>query len=122
MGSGKSSLLAAMFEEIEPKMNAIVDWLSREEGGRVVIPPGDRSPRYMPTIRLMDEPWPPEILWTAYVIKLGAIGGDRRWLAEVGYVFDDAPHEGLLADRSFELYEGPRCVARGVFVEAEASS
>jgi hypothetical protein len=38
---------------------------------------------------------------------------EYRWIADVHFLVDEAPHEWLRLGREFELYEGKRRVAVG---------
>jgi hypothetical protein len=104
-------------------MRAIIDWIPKEEGGRSMPPAGVGSPPYAPTVRFLDtyEPWPPPVLWTLVITKLGEIDDASKWLADARFLVKEAPHETLRPGRHFELYEGPRCVARGQLVDESIS-
>ena len=49
--------------------------------------------------------------------KIEVLESPFRWLAEVNYLFENAPHYLLAQEAEFELYEGKRCVARGRIIE-----
>lgn len=38
------------------------------------------------------------------------------WSARVSYIFPAAPHENLFTHETFEIYDGPKLAARGVFI------
>jgi hypothetical protein len=104
-------------------MHAVIDWLTREQGGRREPPLGIGEPPYSPEIRLVDKPWPPSEAWSLIVRKLQDLEGANRWLAVVKFRVEEAPHETLREGREFELYEGKRCVARGkVIGEADLAN
>lgn len=93
---------------------ALIEWVPREDGGRSKPPAGFASPAYSTVVRFIggatrhsDE------AWSLVVTKRRELGSRYRWLAEVHYLFPDAPHESLEEGRSFELLEGNKCVARG---------
>ncbi len=94
-------------------MHTVIDWLSREQGGRREPPLGLGEPPYSPEIRFVDKLWPPEDAWSLTVRKLHELGEARRWLADVTFRVEEAPHDTLQEGREFELYEGKHCVARG---------
>ena len=99
---------------------AILDWIPAELGGRRSGPPeGEGYEPYAPVIRLLStgEPAPPQNAWRVVVQKIEALEQPLRWLVEVNYLFDAAPHHLLAEGAEFELYEGKRCVARGRIVD-----
>ena len=98
-----------------PRRRAVIEWIPKEQGGRSRPPAGVGSPPYAPVVRFTEpeEPWPPPIAWTLVVEKDEALSGPLRWISDVRFLVEDAPHEALRSGRRFELYEGPRCVARG---------
>ncbi len=100
-------------------MLALIDWISKAEGGRRRLPSGVGEPPYSPEVRFLDDPWPAEIGWSFAVRKVSELDYPRRWLAEVAYRMPEAPGERLQEGREFELYEGKKCVARGRLVGAE---
>jgi hypothetical protein len=98
-------------------MNAYLDWVAGEAGGRELLPSGDGPPYYSPVIRFLDEPWPdPRVAWSVLVRKQREAGNPRRWLADLEFRVAGAPGEAIREGREFELYEGRSCVARGKFV------
>ena len=94
-------------------MQAVLDWIPREQGGRREPPSGLGPQPYSTVMRFTDEPWPAPLAWSMVVKMVKAIDGGNRWLADVNFLFDEAPRESLHAGRKFELYEGKQCVARG---------
>jgi hypothetical protein len=95
---------------------ARITWLTAEEGGRRVLPCG---PRYSAPARFESQAAGPEgANWSLVVELVSRPPESTDWIAEVRYLFDDAPHELLLQDANFELYEGKKCVARGAIIGA----
>lgn len=90
-------------------MRAIIDWIPHDQGGRFRLPSGAEG-SYTTVVRFLDESWPGPVAWSLVIDK---ISGDRSWVADVRFLADDAPHEGLIPGRQFELYEGARRVAYG---------
>lgn len=103
---------------------ALIEWIPKERGGRTRPPLGLGDPPYATVLRFTDEPWPHKAgSWSLAVAKIESMGDEYRWLADVHFVVDEAPHESLREGRAFELYEGSKCVARGtVLSEAPARS
>jgi hypothetical protein len=93
---------------------ARITWLAPEEGGRRVPPSG---PRYIAPARFEGPAAGSEgANWSLVVDLISHPPGSADWIAEVRYLFDEAPHELLLPGTRFELYEGKKCVARGVLL------
>jgi hypothetical protein len=92
---------------------AIIDWIPKEEGGRSQPPSGVGSPPYSTVIRFVEDPWPSPVAWSLVVNKDEKLSEQGRWLADVHFLFEEAPHDALRDGREFELYEGNKCVARG---------
>lgn len=44
--------------------------------------------------------------------------GSADWIADIRFLFEDAPQELLSDGARFELYEGKQCVARGTILAA----
>jgi hypothetical protein len=94
---------------------ARITWLTPEEGGRKKPPPG---PRYCAPARFEGQAAGPEgANWSLVVDLLSHPPESADWLAEVCYLVDEAPRELLLLGACFELYEGKKCVARGVIID-----
>ncbi len=95
------------------KVRAAVEWIPREQGGRREPPLGVGSPPYASVVRFTDAagPWPPPTAWSLAVEKDEAFSEPYRWIADVHFVADQAPHSSLRPGRQFDLYEGGRCVA-----------
>jgi hypothetical protein len=95
---------------------AIIDWISSEEGGRRSGPPF--GPDYAAPAKFMEhaDAW---LLgsWDLLVHQVELLGGPNKWLADVQFRRDEAPHDWLIPDAVFELYEGKRCVARGTIAD-----
>ena len=92
---------------------ALIEWIPRGQGGRSKPPTGVGTPPYSTVIRFVDEPWPHPTGWSLVVAKDASRSTDDKWMADVHFLVEEAPHESLLEGRAFELYEGSRCVARG---------
>ena len=97
-------------------MRARIVWKTKEQGGRSNPPAGVGVPPYATVVRYTDnpDPWPPRIAWSLVVEKLETQGDEYHWVANVSYLMNDAPKSELRVGREFELYEGGKCVARGV--------
>jgi hypothetical protein len=95
-------------------MKAKIHWKTKAEGGRSALPLGTGSPPYATMVRFTgsNEPWPPENAWSLVVEKVEE-PEPFVWLANVHFLVPEAPHESLSKGRTFELYEGPKCVASG---------
>ena len=96
------------------KARAVVEWVAERDGGRKRPPTGVGSPPYAAVVRFpeADEPWPPAAAWSLALEKVETPDGPLRWLADVHFLADAAPHEALRPGRAFDLYEGGRRVAR----------
>ncbi|MHB1422454.1 MAG: hypothetical protein ACYC3I_04495 [Gemmataceae bacterium] len=93
---------------------ARITWLTPEEGGRRTPPSG---PRYSTPARFEGQaPGPEGANWSLVVDRMSQPLGSADWIAEVRFLVDEAPHELLLLGARFELYEGKKCVARGVII------
>ena len=92
---------------------ALIMWLSPEQGGRQTPPSG---PRYTPTARF-------EAAAEDRSVVLELVShptGSADWIADIRFLFDDAPKELLSDGARFELFEGKKCVARGTVLTPEA--
>jgi hypothetical protein len=90
---------------------AYITWLTPEQGGRKTPPSG---PRYTPTARFDGG-----IEDRSVVLELvSQPTGSADWIADIRFLFDDAPQELLSHGASFGLFEGKRCVAHGIVVTA----
>jgi hypothetical protein len=94
---------------------AIIDWIPKEHGGRNKPPSGVGSPPYATEVRFTDgeETWPPQEAWSLVVMKRETESSDYKWVADVHFLVNAAPHDSLRNGRTFDLYEGNKCVARG---------
>jgi hypothetical protein len=93
---------------------AAIEWIPKDQGGRSKPPLGIGTPFYSTVVRLSGETWPPvDASWSLVVEKIESLSTEYRWLANVHFRVDAAPHESLYDGRTFELYEGNKCVARG---------
>jgi hypothetical protein len=94
---------------------AILDWIPKDLGGRSKPPEGTGEPPYATVVHFpaTGQPVPPVNGWTLVVRKVEVLESPFKWLVEVNYLFDDAPHHLLWENKEFELYEGKKCVARG---------
>ena len=99
-------------------MRAVIEWVTKEMGGRSKPPSGVGSPPYATVVRFTDtdEPWPSHISWSLVVEKIESMSSEFHWVANVSYKMDDAPHDSLRCGRKFELFEGKRCVASGEII------
>ena len=104
------------------KMRAVIDWIPKDQGGRSRPPSGVGTPPYSTIVRFRDtqEPWPTPVVWSLVVEKDEAQSEPCRWVADVHYLVDDAPHESLRPWREFDLFEGNKCVAHGKFLDLPA--
>jgi hypothetical protein len=98
---------------------AILEWISKELGGRSKPPAGVGDPPYATIVRFVNpkEPWPPSVAWTLVVRKVGAGDGPLQWVAAVNFLFEEAPQHLLAEGNEFELYEGRKRVARGRIID-----
>ncbi len=95
--------------------HARITWLTPEEGGRRVPPSG---PRYVAPARFDGQLAGPDgANWSLVVDRVSLRPGFNDWIAEVHYLVDAAPHELLAPGAGFELYEGKKCVARGIITQ-----
>jgi len=97
-------------------VRAVIEWISKEQGGRREPPSGVAPAPSVPLVRFLDEPWPAHDAWSLIMKKEREGSRPDRWLAEVRFLVDVAPTDSLREGREFELYEGKRRVARGKLV------
>ena len=90
---------------------ARVAWIPPEQGGRSSPPTG---PRYSAPARFdaARDAWPHEA-WSVVLDLISRPPGSTDWLAEVRFLFEEAPQELITAGARFELYEGKKRVAVG---------
>lgn len=93
---------------------AIVEWIPRDQGGRSKPPLGLGLPPYSTVVQFTDEPRPHQRgSWSLVVEKDESHSSELKWIANVRYLVEEAPHASLQEGREFELFEGNKCVARG---------
>lgn len=98
---------------------ALIEWIPKDLGGRTKPPLGVGSPPYSTVIHFVDEPWPHvEGSWSLVVVKDESQSTEFKWIADVHFRVEEAPHDSLHEGRIFELYEGNKCVARGRILKA----
>jgi hypothetical protein len=92
---------------------AIIEWISPEDGGRRSGAP--IGPEYAAPAKFLAhaDTWHLEA-WDLLVYRVEFGGGSNKWLADVQFRVDVAPHNWLIPQASFELYEGNRRVATGI--------
>ena len=100
------------------KRRAEILWGTLAETGRKAPPSGSAPHPYSAPVRFSDvsEPWPGATVWSLVVERADTAetsADPLRWIADIYFLFPDAPHDELRPGRQFELYEGRRCVARG---------
>lgn len=105
-------------------MQALIEWIPKENGGRTKPPLGLGSPPYATEIRFVDgeETWSPQEAWSLVVMKHEAESNEYRWIADVHFLVKEAPHDSLRDGRTFELYEGNKCVARGQLIDSPGTT
>ena len=91
---------------------AEVKWMSREFGGRSVLPP--TGGKYCPIIRF-DNISNSKDDWSAEII-CNDIDRNLKSIIELSYLMDEAPFENLKLGNTFKLYEGIKLVAKGKIV------
>jgi hypothetical protein len=93
---------------------ALIEWIPKGQGGRNKPPLGLGLPPYSTVVHFIDEPWPHEFgSWSLVVEKNEPLSTEFRWIADVHFLVEGAPHESLHEGRAFDLYEGNKCVAHG---------
>jgi hypothetical protein len=96
---------------------AQICWVPEKEGGREVPFTGHR---YVTVARFDgDNTWPNEA-WSLVVEFTEPATNSRCATADIGFLVPEAPTHLLVVGKRFELYEGPRCVARGEIVADHA--
>lgn len=95
---------------------ARITWLTPEEGGRHLPPSGLH---YVAPVRLEDQTAEPAGAdWSLVVDRIAQPSESIDWIAEVRYLVDEAPRKLLRPGARFTLYEGKKCVARGVILSS----
>jgi hypothetical protein len=94
---------------------AIIEWIPKKAGGRSKPPLGVGEPPYATVARFpkSGEAWPPPVAWSLVVRRVDILEEPFKWVAEVHFLVDEAPHHLLAEGVEFELFEGSKCVARG---------
>jgi hypothetical protein len=93
---------------------ALIEWIPKIQGGRTKPPLGVGSPPYATEVRFIDsDTWPPSEAWSLVIVKNERLSTQSRWIADVHFLVEEAPHDSLREGRAFELYEGNKRVARG---------
>lgn len=105
-----------------PSRNAIIEWLSHEEGGRRNAMPVEVPCRYCAVVLFPESGelrpnensnvWPNDTSWSL-VVELIEAPGPLTWHAKVRFLVEAAPHHFLDKYTAFELFEGRKLVARG---------
>jgi hypothetical protein len=100
---------------------ALIEWVPKELGGRTRPPLGFSVPPYATEVRFIDgDRWPISEAWSLVIVKNEPSSTEFRWIADVHFLVEEAPHGSLFNGREFELYEGNKLVARGrVLAEGE---
>ena len=99
----------------QQKMFAVIRWIPKDQGGRIVPPQGTGTPPYATLLNFTDngETWPSDESWSLVVEKQSAGAVKLEWIAHVHFLASEAPHHLLRAGRTFDLFEGKKCVAQG---------
>jgi hypothetical protein len=94
---------------------ATLEWIPKELGGRSNLPSGDTEPPYATVVQFpsLGEPWSAPVAWTLVVRKVSVLDEPHNWIADVRFLFEDAPQHILVGGTEFELYEGKKRVACG---------
>jgi hypothetical protein len=96
---------------------AVIEWIPKEQGGRAKPPLGIGFPPYATEVRFVDgERWPVSEAWSLVIVKNEPLSTEFRWIADVHFLVEEAPHDSLQEGRAFDLYEGNKCVAHGRIV------
>ncbi len=98
---------------------ATIEWVPKEAGGRSKLPLGTGEPPYATVVRFphLGEPWPPPVAWSLVVRKIDVLADPFKWMAEVHFLMNEAPHHLLTEGADFELFEGSKCVAHGRVID-----
>ena len=102
--------------EMNPSLQATIEWVAAEAGGRKAQPPG---PTYMAPARFgpCTGNLPEEANFTL-IAELVTQSDAFHWEASVRFLVAEAPHQVLQPGATFEFYEGRRCVAKGTLGKA----
>ena len=87
-----------------------VDWVHPANGGRSVLPEGNEYTAVGKFPQQRDQEW----LQSAWSIKINWVhpGSESGWYGIAQFLVEQAPHEWLVPNSHFELYEGPQLVAK----------
>lgn len=91
------------------RFEAIIHWLSEEEGGRRTMPIGDK---YAPIIKITKPLFKSDEAWSIFVCNKQIVSLNKTQ-SEVEYLSDMAP-DNLTCGVEFELFEGSKLVGKGV--------
>lgn len=91
-------------------VEARIEWIKYENGGRKVIPP--EGEKIYPMIMLENEGLIPWSFW----LKNKTFLGNFTTLAEMDFLLENAPHDRLISGKEFSLYEGKKKIALGKIV------
>jgi DNA-directed RNA polymerase subunit RPC12/RpoP len=108
-GSPPSIRAVAPHAASRKTLRAVLEWVPKESGGRRKLPPG----AYVTPVRLAGDPWPRSVGWSLVVRKIEVLEHPLKWLVDVHFLAQEAPHHLLQAGVEFELYEGKPTVAYG---------
>lgn len=92
-------------------VRARIQWVSPENGGRQ-SPPTD--PRYSTVARFEDikDKWPNEA-WSIVAEFLEEMNSTRSVIVDLRFLVENGPKNLLYPGSKFDLFEGPRLVAKG---------
>ena len=91
------------------KFEAEIFWLPETQGGRKVIPFGDK---YAPIIKMSNPLFESNDFWSVFVFNKNEIR-ENKTLSDIEYLSDAAP-DNLFVGVEFLLYEGGKKVASGI--------
>lgn len=92
-------------------VEAIIDWISPEEGRATKLPLGIK---YGPLIELSQNTYSSDF-WSSEIYILAYIT-DMRALIKLSYLSPHAPYHLLLSCKTFKLFEGRKLVATGEII------
>ena len=80
---------------------ALIEWLPRDRGGRTKPPLGLGDPPYATVVHFTDEPWPHVAgSWSLVITKVESLSSEYRWVADVRFLVNEAPHDSLREGRA----------------------
>ncbi len=94
-------------------MIAKINWLDSKR----FIP--DIRVKYCPIIKFTNEE---TCSWSAEIHIIKNDLANRKSIAEVHYLFSNAPTSNICEGNQFELFEGNRKVADGIFIDDKSAS